>query len=157
MSFLNSGGAQDNEDLDEDGIADAHQKAYSQQDTSAMPPKSLGAAAAMQALKQFTSSGATPGETHQQQSSGGGLQTKLISMAMAEAAKLFDQNGGAGNGGQKQDVVNSAGQAMMKLMIKNQVSGMMGGGASSMAGSSGAAGSGGGMSQMFNMAQAFMK
>lgn len=104
MQFLNSGKAQDNEDLDEDGIIDAHQKAYSSShDTSNMGSSSLGAAAAMEALKKFTSGGAQP----QQQStgSGGGMQAKLIAMAMAEASKLFDKNGGA-SGGNKQSVVS---------------------------------------------------
>lgn len=61
---------------------------------------------------------------------------------MAEAAKLFDQNGGASNGG-KQDVVNQAAQAMMKLLIKNQVSGAIGGGQS------------GGLSSAMGLAQKF--
>lgn len=101
MQFLNSGQAQDGQDLDEDGIIDAHEKAYSSQhDTSQMGSSSLGAAAAMEALKKFT--GAQGGQQQQTNSSGGGgMQAKLLAMAMAEASKLFDQNGGAA-GGNKQ-------------------------------------------------------
>ncbi|ORY91679.1 hypothetical protein BCR35DRAFT_349463 [Leucosporidium creatinivorum] len=143
LSFLNKQG-DDGEELDEQGIQQAHEKAYGQGDASSLGSKSLGAAAAMQALKSFTS-----GSSDQQtsSSSGGSFQTKLISMAMAEAAKLFDQQGGA-SGGNKQDVVNGAGQAMMKLLLKNQVSGLMGGGS--------AGGSSGGMSQLLGMAKQFM-
>ena len=56
-------------------------------------------------------------------------------MAMSEASKLFDQSGGA-SGGNKQDVVNSAGQMMMKMMLKSELSGAMGtgGGASGLMG-----------------------
>lgn len=69
-------------------------------------------------------------------------------VAMAEAAKLFDQNGGAGEGN-KQDVVNSAGATMMKLLLKSQLSGMMGTGG-------GAAGGGAGLGNMLSMASKFM-
>lgn len=40
---------------------------------------------------------------------------------------MFDKSGGTASG-TKQDAVSSAGQVIMKLLIKNQVSGMMGGG-----------------------------
>jgi hypothetical protein len=46
-----------------------------------------------------------------------------MGMAVSEAAKMFDQSGGAASGG-KQDAMNSAGQTVMKLLIKNQVSGV---------------------------------
>jgi len=36
---------------------------------------------------------------------------------------MFDQSGGAASGN-KQDAVNSAGQTVMKLLLKNQVSGV---------------------------------
>lgn len=71
---------------------------------------------------------------------------------MAEAAKLFDQNGGAADGN-KQDVVNGASQAMMKLLLKSQVSGLMGAGSG---GASASSSSGGGMSQLLGMAKQFM-
>ena len=61
----------------------------------------------MQVLKKFTSGG------------GGGSQSQLISMAMAEASKLFDQHGGSGGGG-KQDAVNSAAMTVMKLLVQSK-------------------------------------
>lgn len=63
-------------------------------------------------------------------------------MAMSEAAKLFDQSGGAANGG-KQDVVNSAGQQIMKMLIKSKLSGGMG---------TGGGAAGGGMGSLLGMA-----
>ncbi|GAA5889870.1 hypothetical protein JCM8208_001152 [Rhodotorula glutinis] len=135
LSFLN--GRDDDDDIDEDRVQKAHQEAYSSGQSN-MSANSMGAAAAMQALKSFTSGSGG----QQQQSGGGGMQSKLIAMAMSEATKLFAQNGGASNGN-KQDVVNSAAQTMMKLMLKNQVSGMTGG-------------SQGGMGSLFSMAQKFM-
>lgn len=72
-----------------------------------MDASSIGGAAAMQILKQFTSGGGMGG--------GGNSQTKLISMAMGEAAKMFESSGGNGN---KQDAVNSAGMTIMKLMVQ---------------------------------------
>ncbi|GAA5986437.1 hypothetical protein JCM11641_001000 [Rhodosporidiobolus odoratus] len=140
MSFLQDKG-DDDDDIDEDQAQRAHQQAYSSGDSSNLGAKSLGSAAALQALKSFTSGGASQSSSN----SGGGFQTQLIGQAMSEASKLFDQNGGASDGG-KQDVVNMAAKMMMKLMIKNQVSGMMGGGGSSA----------GGMGQLFSLAQKFM-
>lgn len=51
------------------------------------------------------------------------LTSQIIGMAISEAAKMFDQSGGAASGN-KQDAVNSAGQTVMKLLLKNQVSGV---------------------------------
>jgi hypothetical protein len=65
-----------------------------------MDASSMGAAAAMQALKRFTgssSAGAKP--------QGSSFQSGLIGMAMSEATKLFDSSGGAASG-TKQDAVN---------------------------------------------------
>jgi hypothetical protein len=76
-----------------------------------------------QALKKFTSgSGGGNGG-----GGGGGSQTKLISMAMAEASKLFDQHGGGSSGG-KQDAVNGAAMTVTKLLVQSKFSGMTGGG-----------------------------
>ena len=97
MSFLKSGKADDDDDdVDEDNVTRAHEKAYNQGAGSNMSAQSMGAAAAMQALKRFTGGG----QQAPQSTSG---QGSLISMAMSEAAKLFSQSGGASNGGQ-QDV-----------------------------------------------------
>lgn len=58
---------------------------------------------------------------------GGGSQNQLISMAMAEASKLFDQSGGAASGN-KQDAVNGAAMTVMKLLVQSKFSGTTGGG-----------------------------
>nr|ODN93811.1 hypothetical protein L204_04997 [Cryptococcus depauperatus CBS 7855] len=63
---------------------------------------------------------------------------------MSEAAKLFDQSGGNVQGN-KQDAVTSAGQVVMKMLIKNQVSGMIGGSNS------------GGLSSLMGVASKFLK
>ncbi|GAA6001374.1 uncharacterized protein JCM10292_007039 [Rhodotorula paludigena] len=127
----------DDDDVDEQGVQQAHHEAYSKGNNN-MDANSMGAAAAMQALKSFTSGG---GPSQQQQ--GGNGMSGLIAMAMSEAAKLFNSKGGASNG-DKQDVVNSAAKTMMKLMLKNKVSGTMG------------AGSEGGMGGLLSMASKFM-
>lgn len=49
-------------------------------------------------------------------------KSDLISLAMAEASKLFDKSGGAAQGS-KQDAVNSAGMTIMKLMVQSQLGG----------------------------------
>ena len=67
-------------------------------------------------LKQFTSGGG----------SGGGSQSQLISMAMAEATKLFDNSGGAASGN-KQDAVNGAAMTVMKLLVQSKFSSATGG------------------------------
>jgi len=74
----------------------------------------------LQALKQFTSG-------NKGSSVSGGSQTQLISMAMAEATKLFDKSGGA-TSGNKQDAVNGAAMTVMKLLVQSKFSGAVGGG-----------------------------
>ena len=74
----------------------------------------------LQVLKKFTS-----GNTGS--SASGGSQTQLISMAMAEATKLFDKSGGAASGN-KQDAVNGAAMTVMKLLVQSKFSGAVGGG-----------------------------
>ncbi|KAK4056558.1 hypothetical protein OIO90_002406 [Microbotryomycetes sp. JL221] len=153
MSFLNNNFDGKHDDLDEDEAVKAHEQAYGNSNSSQLGSKPLGAAAAMQALKTFTS-----GSSNQSMasSSGGNFQTKLIAQAMAEAAKLFDKNGGAADGN-KQDVVQSAASTMMKLMLKNKVSGTMGAGSEGGSSAGGFGSQAGGLSQMFSMAQQFMK
>lgn len=77
-----------------------------------MDAHSLGSAAALQVVKNFTSGS----ESHD----GGDLQSQLIGQAMAEAMKLFDSSGAQGD---KQDAVNSAAMTMMKLMVQSKFSG----------------------------------
>lgn len=71
----------------------------------------------VQILKQFTGGG-----SHGTSTGGGGSQTQLISMAMAEATKLFDKSGGAASGN-KQDAVNGAAMTVMKLLVQSKFSG----------------------------------
>ncbi|WRT64782.1 uncharacterized protein IL334_001716 [Kwoniella shivajii] len=138
MGFLGNMN-KDDSDVDEDKVQQQHDEAYSQGNAGGMSANAIGSAAAMQALKSFTS-----GQSGAASSSGGGdMQSKIIGMAMSEAAKLFDQSGGAAQGN-KQDAVTSAGQTIMKLLIKSQMSGMMGGGNS------------GGLSGLMGMASKFM-
>jgi hypothetical protein len=70
-------------------------------------------------LKKFTSgSGGSSG--------GKDSKTDLISMAMAEASKLFDKSGGAASGN-KQDAVNGAAMTVMKLFVQSKMGGTTGG------------------------------
>lgn len=98
--------------MNEGNVQDAHDKAYNQGKGGSLDASSLGSAAALQALKNFTSGGGSTSS-----SSGGssnGLQSKLIGMAMAEASKLFDKQGGA-TSGNKQDAVNGAAATVVKV------------------------------------------
>jgi hypothetical protein len=143
-------------------VTRAHQKAYQEGNPGGLNASSLGSAAALQAsalvslltvfkinrtplqvLKQFTSGGKTPG------SSSGGSQTDLISMAMAEATKLFDKSGGAASGN-KQDAVNGAAMTIMKLLVQSK----FGGGAATTGGSN-SGGLGGLLSLVSSLPQGF--
>ncbi|OCF32621.1 beta-flanking protein [Kwoniella heveanensis CBS 569] len=137
MSFL-GGMNKDDNDVDEQKVQQEHQQAYGQGNAGSMSANAIGAAAAMQALKSFTS-----GDSKAASSGGGDMQSKIIGMAMSEAAKLFDQSGGAASGN-KQDAVTSAGQVILKLLLKSQFSGTTGGGNS------------GGLSGLMSMASKFM-
>lgn len=75
-----------------------------------------------QVLKQFTSGG-----TEKSSSDKGSSQTQLISLAMAEASKLFDKSGGAASGN-KQDAVNGAAMTVMKLLVQSKLGGSTAGG-----------------------------
>lgn len=142
FSMLKNFSKDDKDDIDEDDVMRKHDQAYNQNQAGNMSANSMGAAAALQAFKMFTS-GQQQQQPQQQQSSGGNMQSKIIGMALAEAAKMFDQSGGAASGN-KQDAVNSAGATVMKLLIKSQFSGTTGGGNS------------GGLGQLMSMASKFM-
>lgn len=116
---------QQHQDVDEQGLQDAHQQAYSG-NAGNMAPGGVGAAAALQALKHFTSSGGNTGG-----SGGGSMQSQLIAQAMAEASSLFDKSGNTGN---KQEAVSSAASSMMKMMMMSQLGGGGGGGAGGLGG-----------------------
>jgi len=118
MSYLNNNqhGAQQ-EDLDEGRMHQSHQQLYQQGGGGQQhDANSLGAGAAMQALKMFTGGG------------GGGAggssgQSQMISMAMQEASKLFENQNAQGNvqsGTDKQSVINQAAKMAMQMYLKNQ-------------------------------------
>jgi len=133
MSFAQNNHQQHNQPVDEEHVVNSHQQAYQGDGPSGMSASSMGSAAAMQILQKFTSGGA----------GGGGGQSQLISMAMAEASKLFDSAGGASSGN-KQDAVNGAAMTVMKLLVQSKFSGAMGGGNS------------GGLGSLMGMASKFM-
>ncbi|KAB8221035.1 hypothetical protein BDV33DRAFT_202759, partial [Aspergillus novoparasiticus] len=109
-------------DIDEDQMVQSHQKLYNGNDNGeAHDSKSLGAGAAMQALKMF-SSGQSGG-------SSGGDQNAFIGMAMSQAAKLWEQKNSSGNvTDDKQSAVNKAAEMAMKMYMKSQGSGSSGSG-----------------------------
>ena len=74
---------------------------------------------ALQVMKNFTGGG-------KHDSKKPNSSTDLLSLAMAEASKLFDKSGGSSSGN-KQDAVNSAGMTIMKMMLKSKFSGTTGG------------------------------
>ncbi|CDO72953.1 hypothetical protein BN946_scf185007.g7 [Trametes cinnabarina] len=113
LSFVKQNKTAHQEPIDEEGVQHAHRKAYEEGSAGSLSAGSLGSAAALQVLRKFTSGGA---------SSGGGSQSQLISLAMAEASKLFDQSGGASSGN-KQDAVNGAAMTIMKLLVQSKFSG----------------------------------
>jgi hypothetical protein len=85
----------------------------------------MGAAAAMQALKMF-SSGQAGGQSQS--------QSQFIGLAMGEASKLFDQQASQGkvaDGGSKNSAVMQAGEMALKMYMKSQGGG---GGASGLLG-----------------------
>ncbi|KAL9626019.1 MAG: hypothetical protein Q9204_007650 [Flavoplaca sp. TL-2023a] len=84
--------------------------------------ESMGAGAAMQALKMF--SGGDQGQQHG--GGGGGGQNAFIGMAMGQASKLFDEQQSQGKvdpSTDKQSVVNNAAKMAFKMYMKSQASG----------------------------------
>jgi hypothetical protein len=106
-------------------VTKAHEQVYGGGDTSNLSANAIGGAAALQVLKNYMSGGdasqkaaataATP------PAPGGDFQTKMIGMAMSEAAKMFDKT--SGTTGDKQDAVNGAASTMFKLMVQSKLSG----------------------------------
>ncbi|KAM5533417.1 hypothetical protein V8D89_012914 [Ganoderma adspersum] len=131
LGFLKQNKDEHERPIDEESVQHAHRKAYQEDSAGSLPASSLGSAAALQVLKRFTSSG-----------SGGGSQTQLISLAMAEASNLFDKSGGASSGN-KQDAVNGAAMTVMKLLVQSKFGGSIGGGNS------------GGLGGLMNLASKF--
>ncbi|KAG8910754.1 hypothetical protein FRC01_006149 [Tulasnella sp. 417] len=137
LSHLASPGATPS--LDHQAVEDAHDRAYRQGNAASLDASSMGSAAAMQAFKLFTSGGSSSSSSS---SSAGNSQSKLLSLAMGEAVKLFNNSGGPSTGG-KQDVVNSATKTAMKLLLQSKMGGSTGG-------------SSGGLGSLLSMASKFM-
>lgn len=112
LSFINGSGKDDDDDIDEQKMVNAHQAVYqSGGGGQAHSAQTLGAGAAMQALKMFSAG----------ESGGGNSQSQFIGTAMAQASKLFDEQGGnVAGGGDKQSVVNEAGKMALKMYMKSQ-------------------------------------
>ncbi|KAG8723668.1 hypothetical protein FRC12_012942 [Ceratobasidium sp. 428] len=138
MGFIKQNQSQHTQPIDEENVQSAHAEAYQKGNASSLDATSLGSAAAMQILKQFTSGGGPSGGT-------GNSQSQLISLAMAEASKLFDTQGSSS--GQKQDAINGAAMTIMKLLVQSK----MGGASTTGAGNSG------GLSGLMGLASQFMK
>lgn len=102
--------------FDHRAVEDAHDQAYRQGNAGSLDASSMGSAAAMQAFKMFTSGGSSSA------SAGGNSQSNLLSLAMGEAVKLFNNSGGPSTGG-KQDVVNSAAKTVMKMLLQSKMGG----------------------------------
>ncbi len=91
----------------------SHQQLYEQGGAGNHGSQSLGAGAALQALKMFSGGGSGQGGM----GGGGGGQSQMIGLAMSEASKLFDQQSSQGNvasGTDKQSVVNTAAKMALK-------------------------------------------
>jgi len=137
LGFINSDPKKHHEPIDEEVATEAHRKVYSEGSTSGMNANSMGMAAAMEVMKKFT--GGDKNDSKKPSS-----KKDLISLAMAEASKMFDKSGGSTHGG-KQDAVNSAGMTIMKMMVQSKFSGTTGGKDS------------GGLGGLMSMAGKFMK
>ncbi|RYP17911.1 hypothetical protein DL765_004230 [Monosporascus sp. GIB2] len=128
------------EDLDEDDAVRQHKRFYDDKDDDDADDRSMGSAAAMQALKIFSS-----GKSENQS------QGALIGLAMAEASKLFDQKSSQGKvSGEtsKESAVTKAGEMALKFYLKSQ---------GSNSGGSGGGGSDSKMSGLLGLASKFIK
>ncbi|KAI0881204.1 uncharacterized protein GGS22DRAFT_172652 [Annulohypoxylon maeteangense] len=118
------------EEVDEDDAVKQHKRFFDRDDDDGdeADDRSMGSAAAMQALKMF--SGGQSGNSHENNS-----QSAFVGLAMAEASKLFDQKASQGkvsSDSSKESAVMKAGEMALKMYLKSN-----GGGASSSSGSSG--------------------
>ncbi|MCO5556061.1 hypothetical protein L7F22_009605 [Adiantum nelumboides] len=121
-SFLQSRAGSVKGDVNENELMNSHEKVNN--GTDPVNSHEIGNAAALGAIRNVLGSGGSG------DGNSGDFQQKLIGAAMAQAGKLFDQKQSAGQagGGSKEDAMNKAGEQVMKLLVKNQVSGMIGGG-----------------------------
>ncbi|PVG03332.1 hypothetical protein CPB86DRAFT_442256 [Serendipita vermifera] len=147
MAFL--GGGNHSQPVNEEHVTDAHSKVYSENTSASnVSAEALGSAAALETLKKYMSSSGTSGENT---NTGGDFQSKMIGMAMSEAATLFDKTGHTGD---KQDAVNGAAATMFKMLFQSKFSGGSGGSQPTavMGG-----GNSGGLGQLLEMASQYTK
>ncbi|KAI1827141.1 hypothetical protein F4861DRAFT_433486 [Xylaria intraflava] len=116
------------EDIDEEEAVRTHKKYFSDEgdDRHEADDRSMGSAAAMQALKMFV--GGQSGNTSQSSS-----QSAFVGLAMAEASKLFDKQASQGkvsSDSSKESAVMQAGEMALKMYMKSQGGGSSGSGAS---------------------------
>ncbi|KKK12613.1 hypothetical protein P175DRAFT_0527421 [Aspergillus ochraceoroseus IBT 24754] len=106
------------DEVDEQHLVQSHQSLYNGSGQQ-MDSRSVGAGAAMQALKMFNSGSASQ--------TGGGDKNAFIGMAMAQAEKMWDLKAGNGEAaGDKQSAVTSAAEMAFKMYTKSQMSGSSG-------------------------------
>lgn len=117
LAHINSNPSKHQEPIDEEEVTEAHRKLYQEKSSDGLSASSMGSAAALQVMKQFTSGGG---------GNKASSKSDLISLAMAEASKLFDSHGGSSQGN-KQDAVNGAGLTIMKLLVQSKLGGGGGG------------------------------
>ncbi|KAJ2975447.1 hypothetical protein NUW58_g8353 [Xylaria curta] len=105
------------EDVDEDEAVRTHKKYFQDDDDdNDADDRSMGSAAAMQALKKFT--GGEEGNTAKTSS-----QSAFVALAMAEASKLFDKKASQGkvsSDSSKESAVMQAGEMALKMYLKSQ-------------------------------------
>ncbi|KAF9074791.1 hypothetical protein BDP27DRAFT_1443765 [Rhodocollybia butyracea] len=138
MQHVNNNTHAHEEPIDQAHVVASHQEVYQNGNASSLSAGSMGSAAALETFQKFAGGGA----------SGGGSKSQLISMAMAEASKLFDKSGGAASGS-KQDAINGAGMMVMKMLVQSKMSGGGGGG-------SGGSSQHGGMGDLMSLASKFL-
>ncbi|GAO50772.1 hypothetical protein SAICODRAFT_23544 [Saitoella complicata NRRL Y-17804] len=122
-------GDDDDDDIDEEKLVRSHQAAYSGGQT--VGSGGIGNAAALQTMKMLMGGGSGGSSMGGMGGMGGQSQSSFVGMAMAQAAKLFDNNAAQGNvagGANKQDAISQAAKTAMKLYMKSQMSGGSGAG-----------------------------
>ncbi|KAI0861068.1 hypothetical protein F4860DRAFT_514138 [Xylaria cubensis] len=111
------------EDIDEEEAVRTHKKYFQGDDDDRdADDRSMGSAAAMQALKMF--SGGESGNTSKTSSQGA-----FVGLAMAEASKLFDKQASQGkvsSDSSKESAVMQAGEMALKMYMKSQGGGSSG-------------------------------
>ncbi|KAK3985364.1 hypothetical protein QBC44DRAFT_374184 [Cladorrhinum sp. PSN332] len=116
------------EDIDEEDAISSHRSIFDSSSASSTAPSSsssLGSAAALQALKLFNSSPDTPAPADPK------AQNAFVGLAMAQAAKLFDQQASEGKvssgTADKNTAVLKAGELALKMYLKGNKGGISSG------------------------------